>query len=373
MTDRLRLIFWGAGEVGAATARDCVPREDVEIVGMKVWSESKDGRDVGELLGTAPIGVKATTDAEALFALNADCVIITAAAKSMWDGLDDDVIRFLEAGTNVIATTAYHSVARQHRFSHQRATAARLADACATGGASLYGVGVHPSFMVDVVAVTLARTLQEVDHLRFVEALDFSTAPEGMWGGLDALGFGRDPSEFNAESFVGQIGDLYYGDVVANVAYNLYGAHCDDVRVEHELIGIPASETFQVGSTTIAEGTTAALHMTHRGYLGDKHFFTNEEIWYLGPVGTFRGDNLPFGSWKQGLLCYTIEIDGKTANVKTQLEFEITENTTQNPITVASVGAIIDAIGPICRAAPGIYVDDAGPHFKLDSRIHSAV
>jgi hypothetical protein len=44
-------------------------------VGAKVWSQSKDGKDIGVLAGADPIGVTATTDKEAIFDLDADCVI----------------------------------------------------------------------------------------------------------------------------------------------------------------------------------------------------------------------------------------------------------------------------------------------------------
>ncbi|MGH3584041.1 MAG: dihydrodipicolinate reductase, partial [Mycobacterium sp.] len=52
-------------------------REDLELVGVRVYSEAKDGRDAGELIGRPPVGVTATTDTAAILALDADCVIYT--------------------------------------------------------------------------------------------------------------------------------------------------------------------------------------------------------------------------------------------------------------------------------------------------------
>ena len=40
----------------------------------------KAGKDAGELCGVGPVGVHATTDAEALLRLDADCVCYTATA-----------------------------------------------------------------------------------------------------------------------------------------------------------------------------------------------------------------------------------------------------------------------------------------------------
>lgn len=214
--------------------------------------------------------------------------------------------------------------------------------------------------------MTMARALTEVTHVRLVEALDFTFAPEGMWGGLDYLGYGRDPSERGDESFVARIGDLYYADVAGNVGHTLYGAGAHDVRVERTFRGLPAKKEVQAGGITIKPGTVAALHMTHRGYIGDHHFFTNEECWYVGADNVYRGENLPFGGYENGL-CYAIEVDGKPANLRTQLEFQLTEH--KNPITNASVRSILDAIGPICEAEPGILIDDPTPHYRHDDRI----
>ena len=38
-------------------------------------SADKHGKDVGEILGTDPVGVAATTSAEEILALDADCVV----------------------------------------------------------------------------------------------------------------------------------------------------------------------------------------------------------------------------------------------------------------------------------------------------------
>src|SRR5262249_54414017 len=128
----------------------------------------------------------------------------------------------------------------------------------------------------------MCHALSRVAHVRFIEAGDFARAPEGMWGGLSSFGFGRDPAALGDDWVVAKAGDFYYGDLIGNVAHALYRAAPETVRVERSLRAIPAIQDLQVGAARIRAGTTAALHMIHRGYLGDQHFFTNEEYWYLG-------------------------------------------------------------------------------------------
>jgi hypothetical protein len=205
-----------------------------------------------------------------------------------------------------------------------------------------------------------------VKHVRFVEAYDFSHVPDGLWGGLETFGFGRPPADIDDDWLVAKAGDFYYGDLTGNVAHALYGAMPEDVRVVRSLRGLPAVRDLQVGSTKIKAGTVAALHMTHRGYLGDHHFFTNEECWYLKGENGFWGDNLPYGGFpSQG--GHTFEITGATDTLRGQLTFDATEEMLRegsSSITQMSVNAMLSAIGPVCAAEPGIIIDDSRPHYQ---------
>ncbi len=70
-----RVIQWATGGVGRAAIEGILDHPELELVGCWVHGPSKDGRDVGELVGRAPIGVRATRDVDALLALPADCVL----------------------------------------------------------------------------------------------------------------------------------------------------------------------------------------------------------------------------------------------------------------------------------------------------------
>ncbi|WP_245548657.1 hypothetical protein [Gordonia namibiensis] len=370
-----RIAVWGPGEVGGAVIRAALADPAFEVVGALVHNREKDERDIGELVRTDPIGIAATRDREAFKELDVDCVVLTPAPAAVIKGLDDDVIDLLEAGKNVVATAAYHNVSMPNWLSPFRKSPQRMLEACHAGGATLHGTGVHPTFIVERVAMTMARAMSSVSHVRSVEAVDFSRAGS-MWGGLGALGFGAELDSLSAESPVARGGDIYYGDLTGNVAHALYGADSSEVRVETSLRGIPAERDAQVGATTIREGTAAALHLTHRGYLGDHRFFTNEECWYLASVPTrpapgaeavYRGDDLPFGGFTSPI-AYTLVISGEPAEMRTQLEFGVGSGHT-NPITTASVRAVLDAIPAVVDAEPGILIDDIGPHYRHDDRV----
>lgn len=451
-TPPLRVVIWGPGEIGGAVIRGALQRDYIQLVGAKVFSPHKHGKDIGELAGVAPIGVGATRSTADILALKPDCVIVTPQPRAITEGLDNDVITLLEAGINVITSAAYHNVtmpnwlaqaqspstllsavanttgmgqnraedllfaanaaitprltrgrvgklitplldklldAQVRKAMPYRATPAQLQAACEKGQATLHGTGVHPTFMAERIGMQLAGMLPDVRHVRFIEAADFSYMPDGMWGGLSSLGFGRPVEQLNKHFLIAKAGDFYYGDVIGNAAHLMYGVPCSQVRVEREFRGLAAKRAFQVGSLRIRKGHAAALHMIHKGYIGDHHFFTNEECWYLGPECEFRGANLPFGNFTTPL-SYTIQASSKKQSVDMQLSMDGTGKAAEmmagadtstaagrcqlgqqyreagvtNPITNATAMAILDALPAVCAMPAGVVIDDVSPGFR---------
>jgi hypothetical protein len=105
-----RIIQWATGNVGHHALRMIVDRPDFEPVGLRVYDPAKRGKDAGDLLGTGPVGVKATDDPAQILALDADCACYTN----------------LEGG----GVNAYQ----------------RISDACAAGKTSFFHAGIDPEF-----------------------------------------------------------------------------------------------------------------------------------------------------------------------------------------------------------------------------------
>ena len=71
MSAPYRVIQWSTGNVGVAALRCIIKHPALELAGVWVHSAEKDGRDAGELCGLPRVGVAASTDADALLALDA--------------------------------------------------------------------------------------------------------------------------------------------------------------------------------------------------------------------------------------------------------------------------------------------------------------
>ena len=73
-----RVVGWSTGGVGRLAIRAVARRPDLELVGVWVHGEEKEGVDAGTLAGIDPVGVAATRDADALLALEPDCICYSA-------------------------------------------------------------------------------------------------------------------------------------------------------------------------------------------------------------------------------------------------------------------------------------------------------
>jgi len=101
-TVTISVVQWTTGNVGKESVKAIVTNPGLELVGCFAWSDSKVGVDVGELVGIDPIGVAATNDVDALFALRPDVVVY----NPMWPSLDE-MVRILDAGIDIVTTAAF--------------------------------------------------------------------------------------------------------------------------------------------------------------------------------------------------------------------------------------------------------------------------
>src|SRR6185369_13776871 len=99
----VRTVVWSTGGVGSIAIDAIRRRPDLELVGVWVHSTDKVGKDAGELANGEPIGLAATNDADALIALNPDCVVYAASGPDRDGAAVPDYLKFLSAGINVVS------------------------------------------------------------------------------------------------------------------------------------------------------------------------------------------------------------------------------------------------------------------------------
>ena len=170
-----RVIVWGTGFVGKAVLHGLIGHPAYEIVAVLVNDPEKDGRDIGELIGSRPQGLQATRDVDAALALDADAVAYFGPNAMHAETNLTNIQRALRAGKNVVDTS-------MGMFQNPERVSAELRDpiaqACRDGAASFFSGGIDPGFANDLFPLTLLGLCGRVDSLRTTEFIDGGSYPD---------------------------------------------------------------------------------------------------------------------------------------------------------------------------------------------------
>lgn len=155
----MRVLMYGLGSVGSTMTRMVMER-GATIVGAVVASESKNGKDVGELLGyPEALGVKAYTDPDEALALKPDLVIMSIA--SYMDDMVGPLERCIRAGSDVI--TLSEELLQSRLTSPERT--AHLDALAREHGVRVLATGHQDGYWVSLVSV-LMGTCFSIDEVR---------------------------------------------------------------------------------------------------------------------------------------------------------------------------------------------------------------
>ncbi|MCR9277002.1 MAG: hypothetical protein NXH85_03430 [Pseudomonadaceae bacterium] len=328
------VIQWSSGNVGKGILRAIDERADLNLVGLYAVSESKAGKDAGEIAGTPMTGVEATTSIEEILALNADVVIHTPLPSLVYgddpDADIDNICALLASGKNVITAVGY-----MYPRVHGEALVARLEEACSAGGSSFHSTGLNPGWLGDVLPLTMSSLSRRIDSIVVREITDFQfyPSPEVI---LDMMGFGKSESEFSAH--IGRYSSWLTGlfrENIQMIADGL-GVELDEIVVETEQAY--AEEDLTPAAGSVAKGTVAGQHWEWAGLYRGEKLIVHETVWR---VHSSVAPDWPTGD-------HSIEIDGKPG-----MRIELGPGWIDDGLLATGMHAV-NAIPYVCRAPTGI-------------------
>jgi len=335
-----RVIQWATGAVGSLVLKEIIRNPELELVGLYVYSEDKDDRDAGEIVGLDPVGVTATRDRDEILALDADIVMHNPLAPSM-EEMDDDVISLLRSGKNVVSTAGYF--APEFRGPE---IVAKLEEACAAGDASIYGGGIEPGFMFDKLAPTLTGMCTDVDHVRLFETINAARHPAAVMI-AEALGIGKPLDQVTVESPFTQYFIGMFSEVATAFGHGI-GVTFD--RLEPEFVTAPASQDFDIAVGHVAKGTVAGCRYTVKGFYGGKELARLEVHWFVEPG--IAGWPMPADRYQWG-----VDIEGRpSARMVVDVVPTLGDSGVDyDPGFFATAATSILAIPGLCAAPAGIF------------------
>jgi 2,4-diaminopentanoate dehydrogenase len=322
MSGPYRVVQWGVGNTGAKSLRFILDDPALELVGLFVSRRANVGRDAGELAGGDLIGVAATSDAGAIIATKADCVVYMAAeptgspaqeGTAAWQSVAT-ICQLLASGKNVVST-GISGLANPRAFGDE--VAARLSEAAQQGGTTFFGTGIEPGFMCDALALTLTSVTREVRSIRTQEMISYATYDQpgmhvsngGMWGAPCEKAF----SDTFAERLIaGGMG----GPVT--ILADVLAIPIDDVTARVELAEAP--ESFELPIGVIAEGSLAAYRFEVLGLIKGEPVVAVEHITRIHDRAAPHWPALNPGGFRiliEGTPSYRVEvvIDEADANI----------------------------------------------------------
>ena len=339
MDRKIRVIQWATGNVGAEALKGILLHPQLELAGVRVFSDEKHGLDAGALCGMPNTGVLATTRTEEILACEADCVSYMPRLADI-----DEVCALLRSGKNVIATPFLFYPEAQPEPEREK-----LRAACEAGHSSVHGTGIHPGCVGMVLPLAISGMSRTIERIRIQEKADwtyynspritfdnmrFGTPPEQAT--LEANPFAR----FNARLFEDQI----------HMLAKALGAELDDVTVEQDLR--TAEEGYDVLAGRVEAGTVNGQRYQWRGLRDGESIIEIDALWTLGgphPEG-----------WPKPREGWTITIEGDPSfqtHFVGLASFERADATIQEHVHAADIATAMQAINSIpalCEAPSGL-------------------
>ncbi len=331
-----RVIQWSTGNVGAYALRSILDHPELELVGLWV-SGGKAGKDAGELCGLPQTGVRATSDADALMRLEADCVCYTATADLRPFEAVEDACRILASGKNVVSSSIVPLVHPKSFFPEVRE---KLEAACRQGGTSFFTSGIDPGFANDLLPLTISGLCGKWEEIRILEIINYATynQPQVLF---ETMGFGKPLDHTSLLLAPGSI-TFAWGGTIRLLAEGL-GVELEDIRETHERR--PAVRPIRIGERVVAPGTMAALRFEVRGIVGGKPAIVVEHV-------TRLDDDLA-PEWPKGNGSYRVIVKGNPV-IRCELEFEDENGDHAVGGVVLTATRIVNAIPAVCQAKPGL-------------------
>ncbi|WP_054813163.1 NAD(P)H-dependent amine dehydrogenase family protein [Nocardia arizonensis] len=338
----VRVAHVGTGNVGRLALAGILTHPELELTGVCVSTESKVGKDAGELAGLdIATGITAVGDLDAVLATRPDCVVYCAMGDTRLHEALEDCRRILEAGVDIVGSAPgllqYPWKVLPHKYF------AAIEEAAERGGASVFITGVDPGFANDLIPLAFAGTCHRVEQVRCMEIADYATY-DGSTVMFDVMGFGRPMDEVPMLLQPGVLG-IAWGTTIRQLAAGL-GIEVDEIVDSYERV--PATEAFDIAVGTVPVGGVAALRFEIRGMVAGHPAIVIEHVTRL------REDLCP--DWPRPAQAggsYRVEIVGEPSYTVDICPTSRAGDHNHAAI-VAAAGRIVNAVPVVVAAPPGI-------------------
>ena len=319
MANSIRVIQYGLGPIGCATAQYIIEHRGLELVGGVDIDSNKIERDIGHVIGitkTLGLSIKKTIG-EVLADTTADVVMQTT--NSYFDLFKTQIIDILEAGLDIVSTSeelSFPWIANKKNGEEIDAVAKRV-------GKTVLGTGVNPGFLMDALPLNLTSICQQVDHISVTRNVN---ASERRGPFQKKIGSGMSVDEFMAKMDEGRMGHVGLPESVGMI-FDTFGKNLKNYEASVE--PVVAEKLTKTDFFQVEPGKVKGLKQVARGYTEDEEFV---KLTFIAALDYDHGGDV-------------IKITGKP-------NLEVNLKGTNGDIATAAIA--VNAIKRVHPAAPGL-------------------
>ncbi|MBE3519864.1 MAG: NADP-binding protein [Firmicutes bacterium] len=155
----IKVLVWGLGAMGSGMVSMLARKQGVKVVAGIARTAAKAGKDLGEIAGCEPMGVRATNDVEEAFRTKPDVVLLNTA--SFIREVFPEIETCLSRGAHVI--TIAEEMAYPWAASPELAE--KIDSLAKRAGKTVLGTGINPGFVLDTLIITLTGVTRDVRHI----------------------------------------------------------------------------------------------------------------------------------------------------------------------------------------------------------------
>jgi hypothetical protein len=250
----LRVIQVGLGPLGRTMVAFATQRPQLRMVAAVDPAPDIAGRDLGELCGLGPTGVRVIPSLAQAAVADADVAVLTTCSDL--DRVESQLMELAAAQLPVVSTCEELSYPWVDHPDH----AFRLDAAFQEAGVACLGTGVNPGFLMDFLPAVLSGLCREVRHVTVRRVQDASTRRVPF---QRKIGAGLTLKEFEARVADGSLRHVGLPESLQFVAAAL-GRTLD--HTEEQLRPVTADRVIESGYLPILPGMACGVEQVGLGF-----------------------------------------------------------------------------------------------------------
>ena len=272
MPDKVGLVQYGVGPIGANIVRLVLQKEGFEYVGAIDIDPNKVGKDLGEIAGVGRnLGVTLSSDAKKVLSTSKADVVIHTTASFLKD-IRQQIVEIVNVGLDVVST----SEELTFPFLKSPQIAKEIDDLAKKRNVTVLATGVNPGFLMDMFPLTVTSVCQNVKSVKVTRIMDASIRRLPF---QKKIGAGITVEEFNRAVAGGRMGHIGLPESIAMIAAGL-GWDLDDIQQTIE--PVTADRILKTQHLSVDKGQVSGLHQVGKGVVKGKTAITLDFWAYVG-------------------------------------------------------------------------------------------